>query len=160
MLSRYRNVGEGGHNSDIGVTALEFGRDRCSVSRVASLFNFFGRGHGLGLRPVCLSTGTPAPFPGTAQYRHKSGTDPKFPRDFEGRVPGTPYTVGFRESIHDTPKPAEYMHHHAPLSTLLCTPHAAEQTQGAEGGPGCHPSWGNRRWCSRRLLISYVAWSI
>ena len=30
------------------------------------------------------------------------------------------------------------MNHDGPLSALLCTPHAAEQARGAEGGPVRH----------------------
>ena len=47
------------------------------------------------------------------------------------------------------------MHRDAPLSTLLCTPHAAEPTQGPDDGPVCQYAWGIRCWCPRRLLIYY-----
>ena len=38
--------GGGGQNPTVRVTLPEVGRDPCSVSRVASLLNFFGLGHG------------------------------------------------------------------------------------------------------------------
>ena len=91
----------------------------------------------LVLRPVGLSTGTLAPFPGTAQYRDEFDTDPNsrgilrrgFPGPRVPRVPGNRYTK--------PPYPLN-MHCDFHLSTLLCTPHAAKKTQRAEGGPVCH----------------------
>ena len=40
-----QNVGWGGHNSTVGLTLPEVGRDPSSVSRVANLSNLFGLGH-------------------------------------------------------------------------------------------------------------------
>ena len=96
--------------------------------------------------------------PGTfSRYRSVPGRiryQPKFPRDFEGGLPG-PRVPRVPGNGYTTPPYPLNMHHDAPLSALLCTPHAAEQTQGAEGGPVFHHAWGSRRWCLRSLLVSY-----
>ena len=98
----------------------------------------------VGLGDVCFSTETPASSPGTARYRDEPGTDPNsrgilragLPGPLKSRVPGNRYT---------TPPYSQNTHHDAPISTLLCTTHGAEQAQRGEGGPDCHPARGSRR---------------
>ena len=87
--------------------------------------------------------------PGRIRYR------PKFPRDFGSRVPGTPGTAGSRESIHKAPITAEYAPRCPRQHSAMHTTRSGTDSRGRRWPRVCHHACGGRRWCPRRLLISY-----